>query len=636
MANVSFYGLAMKTEEPNVEKARDAEILVIAIDCTHYSAQNSERFIKLRNVSVGMAKKRLLFGQRNDLLGVFKLGSSVTDNNLAKLQEGGYQHIELVFPAVRSSLETVKRIQQVDPETVNFLALDCLEVLGDYLLSFQSAAAKKKRACLFSHSNFVSVKPSGDELSELISTCDLYRKENIRIDIVCADWLDEYDIEDEDDVKHDELTSSHYFERAAELGIPAIWALAHATGGMVISVEDASDQTTLPEPRTKRCFARYRGTLDIGSIVQIPVKAFFSVNETKREIATKLSWAASQSVGKQVGVLVEPQKVLLATDPVALEPEQLIGAYKYGTDLVPVKNQDAVDTWSCNVECSLSTIAFISIESVPVHWLMSAVNAIVPMRDIPEARCALHALVQALHDDDKGILARWVSKRGGGAPIMVFLWPVIEVDRSSGSVKNRFLYASELPLKEDLRDYPFSNLKKVRESLSLEAESAMDEFIDSRMLGSGSDDLMKQAKAEEGEDKMEDEPEFTVSETCNPILDRFYASVVQRALQGEDGAELAPISEWQKKIMDPSSFIAEERRNKVEKSVERLKITLAVSKVPAKEREKKKVTEALSGNAMSISDFLPPEVEDGREVEKRLDGDDDPDAAYLGAAVGEW
>lgn len=616
----------MKTE-PVIEKARDAEVLLIAIDCSRSFAESSEQFHNLRHVAAEMAKKRLLFGHRNDILSVFKLGSNLTNNNLAEIQEGGYRNIELIFPGARSSVETIKCIQEINPVSVDFIGMDCLEVFGDYLLSFESTAAKTRRACLFVHSKFISVKPSDEELSELITTCDLYRKENIRIDIVCADWLDQYDVDDDDDDPElKELTPALCFERAAKLGIPAVWALARATGGIFVGIQDAAEQMAEPEPRIKRPFVRYRGTLDIGSIVQIPVKVYYSVSETRKEGATKLSWAASQSEGKQVGVLVESQLVVSATDPVALEKDQLIPAYKYGTDLVPIKNQDSDDAWFCNMERSLSTIAFISLETVPVQWLMSPVSVVIPMNGVTEAYAAISALVQALHEDGKGILARYVQNKNGGAPVMVFLWPAIEIDRDSARVKNRFLYCSELPLREDLRDYPFSNLKKVREKLTLEAESAMDDFIDSRML-SGS--TKKTETEKDDEMAVDEEPELVVTEICNPALDRFYASVVQRALDGVSGTGLPPLSKWQKKLFEPSSsFVTEEHREAIEKSVQRLKVALAVSKVPPKEREKK-VIEALSGESISISDFLPPESEENGGL------DDSADPAYLGAAV-DW
>lgn len=606
----------MKYEEPRTEKGREPEILIVAVDCGAYAVRNADKFAQLRDIATRITRHRLIYGEGNDdLVGVFKVGSKVTKNRLATDNPGGYAGIELVFAADRRCLASVRAVRDLQADGKSVILLDVLEALGDYLSTFEGAGAKRMRIVLFTHSKSIAHDPENEVVAELIATCDLYRDALVQLDVVCADLNESPDIDDEDDLEEEEeeetqgngaekvRPSSYFFQRAKEHGIPVLWAVARATGGMLLSGEEASEEVDRPITQSKRPVARFRGTLDIGRDVQIPIKMYRAVLQTGKDSAQKISWAASRAQSKVVGVSMETICVATAMDDIPLEKEQLIDAYTYGTDLVPVQRESVDEEWSYKAACGISTIAFISCEKVPWRWFMSTVDAVIPMPGVPQARSAMHALVQALHDDDKGILARVVTRQSGGAPVMAFLWPAIETMRGGEKVKHRFLYMNELPLREDVRDYPFASLQKVGESLSEDAENAMDAFIDCRRL-----DAMNEG----------DVPELNSAELCNPVVDRFFCAVAQRALDGPDGNTMPPLSKWQRDLLDPATFVPSSKVEQVDKTLKTLKVSLPVTRVPVKERYKKKVAEALSGESASLSDFLPPEtgeLDEGEEAQ---------------------
>lgn len=632
----------MKYEEPVIDKPRDAEILVIGVDCGEYAAKNLDKFTLLRDVATRMARHRLLYSESvHDFVGVFKLGSKETKNKLADNHPGGYGGIELIFPAARRSLETVRAVHVLQPDGQSVDFLDVLEAIGDHFSSFEGAAAKRKRVALFTHSTILTKKPCENTTKELMENCDLYRDAEIQIDVICVDWRETAEIDglDDDDDNGDDTgnagsairPTSYYFERAEKLGAHPLWAVARATGGIVLSAEEASEEVDRPKAPVKRPVARFRGTLDIGKQVKIPVKTYINVLKATKETAIKLSWAASRAAGTPVGVHVETLHVTAATDEEPLEREQLLAAYPYGTDLVPIQTE-AEESWAHHVPRGISTIAFISRSKVPVRWFMSAVSSVIAMPGVPPARRAMDALVEALHAEDKGILARVVTSQRGGAPIMAFLWPAIEVARDTMRVTGRFLYMAELPLREDVRNYPFASLHYTREGLPAEAGRAMDAFIDCRRLDSSS---LLAANEKDGDDE-EEQLELDPAEHCNPSLDRFCCAVIQRALDGPDGVALPPIATWQKQLLDPKTFVGSGKEAQIEETLKNLKITLPVAKVPVKERGTKKVAEALTGEAASITDFLPPETGEEGEVDaKNQAGDMDGDLAYLGGG-GDW
>jgi len=610
----------MKVQEPLLEEPAEAEILICAIDCGKYAADNPDEFNKLRDVAVRIARHRLIHSELNtDLLGVFKLGSRETKHPLYEAHGEGYSYIERSHPVVKKSIDAVIHINSIEPEGKDFIFLDAVEALGYHLEEdFKAVAAKKKRVVLFSRSSVAGKDLSGEAEDELKEICNIYCDKKVKFDVICADWPEDFegDDDDDDDVKRD---VDYYFEKAKKAGYPLIWAFSRATGGYVLGIDEAIEEADRPKAKNTRAFSRFRGTLDIGSVVKIPVKAFYLVTETKKAGTTKLSWSATRSERKAVPVLVETQKVISATDPKPLELEQLIFAYPYGTDLIPVDSATE-EEWTCKEPCNLSTIAFIPVDDIPPQWFASPVSVMIPMADVHEARVAMEALVQALHDEQRGILAKFVRPVKGGAPGMAFLWPVIETERGTGRVKNRFLYIAELPLKEHMKDYPFNNLKKVRGDLPLDAEATMDSFINSRMLGKSNlpaHGLKKEEDAmeDDGGDDEDEFPDLKVSEEYNPTLDRFAKSVVKRAMEGIDGSGFAALEEWQRNLFDPNNYVAEGKKGEAEESLKRLKVSLPVSKVPAKTRRQTSTAEALSGAAASISDFLPPETADGEILE---------------------
>lgn len=605
-----------------MDPPREAEVLVIAVDGGKYAAETPEKFDRLRDIATRMARNRLLYSETaDDLIGVFKLGSEKTDNRLADDNAGGYKGIEKAFPAVRRCLQAVRTLRDMTPGLKKVNLLDVVEVLGDYLADFSLGNETKKRIVIFTRKGVVPDEPVEGYCKQLAEVCELYRDVKVRVDVVCDDWTEADDDKDEDQ-RADETaeqkfarTVENFFTYATEKEMHPLWAFAHATGGSLYSGADALDAVDMPIPKGKRATAKFRGTLNIGAHIKIPTKAYITTSIAIKQAAVKLSWAASRNAGEPVGVHVESQRFKSAADDTPLEENEIVHAFPYGNDLVPEQRDTGEDAWSlCLDGNDLSVIAFVSQKVVPVRWFMSAVCAVISMPDVAEARVAMDALVQALHESEKGILARWVPALKGGPPGMAYLWPVVEMDKDTGKVKNRYLCLADLPLQEDLRDYPFSSLKWTEKDLPAASDSVMDAFIDDRMLDGTTSAPKPEDKMADEEDDDDDDDDaaepFRAYDHCNPALDRFYIAVIQRALDGPEGTEIPGLAEWQKHLLDTQSFIPASKKESAEESLKNLKSTLPVSKVPPKERAKKKTIEmALQGEDASICDFLPPDTQ---------------------------
>lgn len=593
---MSSYGYS---PEPLVEAPREPEILIIVLDCGPSLKREDGDFNKLRDIAMRMARTRLLYSVSDyDCLGVFKIGSNVTNNQLAKDNPDGYLGVENVCHAIRPSIDALLHIKSMaaDGNPVNLL--DALEALGDYLSDLQTSKAKKRRVVFFTDGKSICDSLAERERDDLTATCDLYRKEGIKFDVVSTELATNDDnSEDDDDTEGlgndpPQKPCAQFFQEAYRKNKPLLWAVAHATGGTMFGSEEASHLVENPVPKRKRATAKFRGTLDITDKVQIPVKLFSHVLEARAETAAKLSWETSKQRQEPVPVHVETQRVSSTTDDSPLEPSQILSAYEYGTSLVPTGMEVESKPWSVTLPCGLSVIAFVDQKEVPERFFMGPVNALIAMPGVQEAKAALSALVQALHDTKRGILARFVASRRGGAPIMTYLWPSVETSRDSGAVKNRFLFMVELPLQEDIREYPFPSLKDAADELPAHAQRLMDQFIDDRQLDA--DETLGEPLSHVS-DEDERDP-FEPTDYCNPALDHFYICVIQRALDGPDGTELAPLTSWQRELLDPSTFVKAGVTKQAQKSLRDLKTFFPTAKTHSEYKNGRRIITTVAKN----------------------------------------
>lgn len=627
--------------EPQIEPIRDTEALLIAVD----TSASKKSFKSLQQAAFRLARTRLLYPiSKDDLIGVLQAGSEKTDNPLAKQEPSGYQGIQVHVPLISASLRAVRSLNNLEHHGCSTHLLNLLDVAGDSLVSAAALRSRRKRLLIFTtdKSKICSLPTADDE--DFIATCNLYAafENDIRVDVIieCSSEQTDTDISHYDDLFYDEASDQNEevlptpkasLEKASQFACKSLLALAKCTGGLIMSLSTANPMTDKPAPRAKRASVKFHGVLDIADKIQIPVKKYSYVLEAKHPPGKKISWEESIKCAKYIPVLVETNRVASTKDDTPLEPEEIVNAFSYGPDLVPEQHEVDSYAWSMHMDRGLDVIGFVSQASVPQHMFIGRVDAVIAMKESPEAIRLLKTVVLAMHAEKLGILARSVTPARGGAPSLCYLWPRIELSSDGRTVRNCFLFSVDVPMREDIRDLPFASLEDELEDTLKEAFSAMNDFISCSML----DGNNQNEKSEEEEDESEEDDEegkrgFSPTTFPNPNLDWFNNCIVHRALQGPSGTGFPELSEWHKKLISPESFLAQVHKVGREQAVRSLKIALPIA--PAKKREKKgrRVHTALNGDLASIVDYLP---EEGTEWD--ADGDQNSDGTNVVSGLDE-
>jgi ATP-dependent DNA helicase 2 subunit 2 len=110
-------------------------------------------------------------------------------------------------------------------------------------------------------------------------------------------------------------------------------------------------------------------------------------------------------------------------------------------------------------------LGFTDIDKVPRQHYMAGCDIVVPVESSTNRR-AFSALINAMIETDKVMIAKWISRKNS-APKLVVLHPY-------HTPKFECLYMNVLPTVEDIRDYQFGSLQESTEG----QQQAMDEFVD--------------------------------------------------------------------------------------------------------------------------------------------------------------
>lgn len=639
--------------EPKIEPARGAEALLIVLD----SSVPEDPFQRMRDAAFRLARTRLLYPiGKDDLIGVIQAGSAITANVLADANPGGYQGIQLHVPLVTASMRALNALNCMNSDRKATNLLDLLEVSGDRLVTAAALRARTKRLLLFTHVSSVLTKLSEDSLEEFVGISSLYRQYDIRIDIVlhgpsdiseqAANYLELFEEEegeanDDDDYTIDEKSAPQgdstdlpspqdCIDKAQHFLYAPLLALTKTTGGVLMSLEEALPLVENPKPKSKRATAKFYGVLDIANEIQIPVKRYTHVSEVKTAPGKKLSWAETCKRRRPVYAYVETNRVASAKDDTTLQPEQIINAYPYGPDLVPESSDADGYAWGMCLDRGLHVLCFVPQQSVPQHYFLSSVDVVLPIQDSPEAVRLMRTLVLALHSEKLGILARSVVPKNGGAPTLCYLWPNIELSCKTRKVQNCYLFAADVPMREDIRKMAFSSLKDAVADVSEKTFSAMNKFVSLGMLNPDENDITIDLE-EDDEDECGNDLARTLipSKIINPNLNYMQMCVAHRILEGTDGTGLPPLAEWHEKLMNEESYLNQSHSEQWSEILGSLKSELPIIPVKKKESRGQRIHKAVDGDVSAIvNDCLPEEnvvASDDVILEEGADDNDDDD-----------
>jgi ATP-dependent DNA helicase 2 subunit 2 len=208
----------------------------------------------------------------------------------------------------------------------------------------------------------------------------------------------------------------------------------------------------------------FRGTLDIGGIVKVPVYSYKLVSKGAPPSVKKRSTAAAEgSTGK---VSMDRTYRLVAPPHDEIPPEDQAMVFPYGRDLFPASELDIEAMRSTDPAC-LKIIGFVSSATVNLSWLIGPSYVVAPAQPSSTGKyssvpvtCGVSALVRAMNELSRVGVARFVNK-DFAEPQLVLLIPFSSPDRSEDTIvgANDVFVMLRLPFAEDLRSYFFQPLE---------------------------------------------------------------------------------------------------------------------------------------------------------------------------------
>ena len=363
--------------------------------------------------------------------------------------------------------------------------------------------------------------------------------------------------------------------------------------------------------------SKFRGDFEISPDVKIPCWVMGRVVEDKFPSLKKVSLVTEQDPedeaegkGRKYGnTAMERQYKSLTEEDHILRPEAMVKGYKYGRDRVPFSKVDEA-VLKYEADKCLQLICFVKREQIPRHVFTEGVDWIVPPGKVGDdpaekekrAAVALNALAHAMFEQERVAIVRFV-KRNKSSPSLCAIYAV-RVDKDVSDIRFAqadndddesadddedapkklpdapyHLYLTYLPFAEDHRDVIFPPVPEKMQP-SKDELNVMDRLIDTMHLDRAKDQLFEingELDGAEGDPAWEGRLDAEArSITCwldpsmsglpNPVLQRFYAAVQQRALDpvDEPPSALAPggfVGEggWCEHLREPQGLLCKAR-----------------------------------------------------------------------------
>lgn len=485
--------------------SKEAVVIVLDIGRTMSQVRNNTAPLEGAAKAVNLlVQQKLLFG-KNDEVGVVLLGTRETEN---ALMEDGYSNITVLRDIAPPDLDLLRKLEKIEPEGQEGDLLDALIVALDLLMKRQQVDPKKKyqkRLFLVSDAGMPINK---DDVAVVV---DQFSRMDAKLNIIGIDFKEEEEESEQGGAVDCERNVSDVKMENEEL----LRDMAKQVGGVIVAVNQALDMMSYFRSKGVLQRSTFRGLLQIGRHLHIPVWSFIKTMEQKFPLLRKISTVAQEAANPgNMNVVLERSYHSITEPDVEIPTDERVKGYKYGKTLVPFSKIDE-SALKYSADACMKIIGFTQSHTVPRHHFMGNVECIVPNPSDQAAGTALSALIHALAETDSVAIIRYV-KRNKSVPHLGVLSPHIKADYEC-------LFYNALPFSEDIRQFSFASLapERIRKSFvpTKEQNDATEQLI--RSL-----DLTEAAEDEEG-NRME---ALKPKHTYNPVLQRFYQCVQHRAL----------------------------------------------------------------------------------------------------------
>jgi len=435
------------------------------------------------------------------------VGTKNTNNQLNENYEGEYENISVEHAIDTVSLDLFKIVDSINIDTIGNSAqgdlFDAIIVASDMIKTRTGKKKYAKRIFLVTDAGGLEISIENDTKQKIFAGM---KNQGVTLNVIGVDFkntsLNQIKTEDSKTTITPKLKNETF-----------LCDMCQSVGGMVVQIEQAID--TLLLFRSKKTLSRtsFRGLIDIGQTIKIPIWMYKKSDKSALPTAKKISLLSRKNNTGGTGDVEQERCYYSYDDPDnQVQQDKTVKAYKYGKNYVPfnIVNEKALKYKS---EKGITVLGFTDEKNIPRQSFMSEAYMVIAKPDDPFAQIALSSFIRALSELQKVIIVRYVF-RDDSEPKLGFLYPHIGTNREC-------FYYNTLPFAEDVRQYPFktfSTNKHTEEQLQ-----AAEDLINSM-------DLMEAEEDDEG-NKSE---ALVPSQTFNPLVQYFYDCLHSKTLKPND------------------------------------------------------------------------------------------------------
>uniref|UniRef100_A0A3B5L1N3 X-ray repair cross-complementing protein 5 n=1 Tax=Xiphophorus couchianus TaxID=32473 RepID=A0A3B5L1N3_9TELE len=471
--------------------------------------------------------QRQVFAETKDELALVLFGTDSTKNSLD--QDGQYQNITVHRHLMVPDFELLEEIEhQIHPENQQ-ADLDALVVSMDLLQTETGKKCDRLNIVLLTDLN---TEASSDKLDVII--------ENLKQAGITLQFLP-FPVEDEEEGEGDEDRTgsgdpgrgkglSREQRSGLEMVKNIMLSLDEEEGLEEIYTFNAVEQLCMFKRIERRPMA-WPCQLTIGSSLSIRIVGYKAVTEEK----LKKMWITVDAQTNQRDDVKRETVFCLDDDNETEVQKEDIIQFRYGSDIVPFSKVDQDQMKYKHDGKCFAVLGFTkkNLQVLRHQFMGTQIVKIFPARDDEHAGVAMSALIRGLDELNMVAIVRYAYDRRSN-PQVGAAFPCIKPD-----YELQCLLYVQLPFMEDLygRQFTFPSLennKKIAPSTQL---SAIDSLIDSMMLVTEDEDLLKP------------------HHLPNPAFQRHFQCLHHRAVHAD--SPLPPMEPWLEAALDRPEVIQE-------------------------------------------------------------------------------
>eukprot|EP01105_Mastigella_eilhardi_P010054 TRINITY_DN2353_c0_g1_i3.p1 TRINITY_DN2353_c0_g1~~TRINITY_DN2353_c0_g1_i3.p1 ORF type:complete len:753 (-),score=192.03 TRINITY_DN2353_c0_g1_i3:99-2321(-) len=473
------------------------------------SAGGGARFGDAVKAVTMLLQQKILYGKKDEI-GVVLFGTAETKNTLATALGDGeqYQHVTVLHEIGPATVDVLRSVMALDCSVGGATAdfIDALVVAMDMIVRKTGKKRYQRRVFL------VTDAGSPANASDLQVVVQQFNNMEAHLNVIGIDFQ-----VDGCTPPPDATASQHLRSKVKTDNERLLHKIADNVNGVVIPVSKALELMSYFRSKSVLQRSIFRGRLEISPIYHIAVWSF--IKTTKQSFPT-LKRISSVSAGSATpgSMQVRQERTLQSLqDPDAnVSREEAIKGYKYGKTLVPFSKVDEA-ALKLSTERCMRMIGFTEASSVQRYHYMGPTEMMVGWPGDTHALTAFSALVRAMAETDRVGIFRYVKTKNS-APKLAVCIPHVKHDLDC-------LYVQLLPFAENLRSYQFPPMNPTNSATKKAYIPSPEQLVSAAKLIT-SFDLMTSAVNEDGEQVEDLKPK----EVYNPVLQRFYQCVAQRAL----------------------------------------------------------------------------------------------------------